>query len=427
MNNVVRVYGTNDMPKLLIEHFLEYISLLPLEINNGNRINSFKEIINFYIIANEEDKQIKPSSIGNYANIVVKNETTKDIIENSKSFVYDGSNNKELLDFIIDKILEIGILPENTLLNIEKGPSDFLHEVADAYIRNDVFQMYLYGAKLYENEEVLQMAFKNYKNFINEIENLEECDLKEYILSRAKYEIDVICKNNNYELLYPEEFFDKFKNKIISKHESHEMSCLLQAMILSDISSFYAKAANEFANRVIASVPYALYKRGLILFKEDERTYGDVAENYFKWAIYYKKDYYEAYYALLYKYYVSLSKDGYGKKKMSTEIFDNFFKFSNKIQQLLYNKWNSHSLSYKELEIIYQSAYLTTDRKTKNESNYSASAYAQDFKELYKELDSELYLYSTWPDVDKHDGIKKSIKDSAKKQLTPYINYFEQF
>lgn len=427
MNHVVRIYGTNDMPKLLIEHFLEYISLLPLEINNGNRINSFKEIINFYIIANEEDKKIEPSSMGNYANIVVKNETTKDIIENSKSFVYDGSNNKELLDFIIDKILEMRILPENTLLNIEKGPSDFLHEVADAYIRNDVFQMYLYGAKLYENEEVLQMAFKNYKNFINEIENLEECDLKEYILSRAKYEIDVICKNNNYELLYPEEFFDKFKNKIISKHESHEMSCLLQAMILSDISSFYDKAANEFANRVIASVPYALYKRGLILFKEDERTYGDVAENYFKWAIYYKKDYYEAYYALLYKYYVSLSKDGYGKKKMSTEIFDNFFKFSNKIQQLLYNKWNSHSLSYKELEIIYQSAYLTTDRKTKDESNYSASAYAQDFKELYKELDSELYLYSTWPDVDKHDGIKKSIKDSAKKQLTPYINYFEQF
>ena len=406
MNHVVRIYGTNDMPKLLIEHFLEYISLLPLEINNGNRINSFKEIINFYIIANEEDKKIEPSSMGNYANIVVKNETTKDIIENSKSFVYDGSNNKELLDFIIDKILEMRILPENTLLNIEKGPSDFLHEVADAYIRNDVFQMYLYGAKLYENEEVLQMAFKNYKNFINEIENLEECDLKEYILSRAKYEIDVICKNNNYELLYPEEFFDKFKNKIISKHESHEMSCLLQAMILSDISSFYDKAANEFANRVIASVPYALYKRGLILFKEDERTYGDVAENYFKWAIYYKKDYYEAYYALLYKYYVSLSKDGYGKKKMSTEIFDNFFKFSNKIQQLLYNKWNSHSLSYKELEIIYQSAYLTTDRKTKDESNYSASAYAQDFKELYKELDSELYLYSTWPDVDKHDGIK---------------------
>ena len=427
MNNVVRIYGTNDMPKLLIEHFLEYISLLPLEINNGNRINSFKEIINFYIIAYEEDKKIEPSSMGNYANIVVKNETTKDIIENSKSFVYDGSNNKELLDFIIDKILEMRILPENTLLNIEKGPSDFLHEVADAYIRNDVFQMYLYGAKFYENEELLQMSFKNYKNFINEIENLEQCDLKDYILFKAKYEIDVICKNNNYELLYPEEFFDKFKNKIISKHESHEMSCLLQAMILSDISSFYDKAANEFANRVIASVPYALYKRGLILFKEDERTYGDVAENYFKWAIYYKKDYYEAYYALLYKYYVSLSKDGYGKKKMSTEIFDNFFKFSNKIQQLLYNKWNSHSLSYKELEIIYQSAYLTTDRKTKDESNYSASAYAQDFKELYKELDSELYLYSTWPDVDKHDGIKKSIKDSAKKQLTPYINYFEQF
>ena len=56
MNNVVRIYGTNDMPKLLIEHFLEYISFLPLEINNGTRINSFKEIINFYIIANEEDK-----------------------------------------------------------------------------------------------------------------------------------------------------------------------------------------------------------------------------------------------------------------------------------------------------------------------------------------------------------------------------------
>lgn len=427
MNNVVRIYGTNDMPKLLIEHFLEYISLLPLEINNGNRINSFKEIINFYIIANEEDKKIESPNIDSYANIIVKNETTKDIVENSKSFVYDGSNNKELLDFIIDKILEMRILPENTLLNIEKGLGDFLHEVANAYIRNDVFQMYLYGAKLYENEEVLQMAFKNYKNFINEIENLEQSDLKNYILFRAKYEIDVICKNNNYELLYPEEFFDKFKDKIISKHESHEMSCLLQAMIFSDISSFYAKAANEFANRVIASVPYALYKRGLILFKEDERMYGDVAENYFKWAIYYKKDYYEAYYALLYRYYFFLSKYEHGNKKKSTEILDNFFKLSNKIQQLLFNKWNSHSLSYKELEIIYQSAYLTTDRKTKDESNYSASAYAQDFKELYKELDSELYLYSTWPDVDKHDGIKKSIKDSAKKQLTPYINYFEQF
>ena len=427
MNNVVRIYGTNDMPKLLIEHFLEYISLLPLEINNGNRINSFKEIINFYIIAYEEDKQIESPNIDSYANIIVKNETTKDIVENSKSFVYDGSNNKELLDFIIDKILEIGILPENTVLFIEKDLGDFLHKVADAYIRNDIFQMYLYGAKFYENEELLQMSFKNYKNFINEIENLEQCDLKDYILFKAKYEIDVIYKNNNHNLLYSKESFDKFKDKIFSKYKSHEMIYLLQAMITSDIYSFYIKAANEFQNGNLISVPYALYRRGLILSKENNKIYGEETEKHFKWAIYYKKDYYEAYYTLLYMYYIVLKDTSTRGAKIPDSMIDNFFGLANKIQQLLYSKWNCHSLSYKELEIIYQSAYLTTDRIEHIRSCNDASVYAQCFKELYKELDSELYLYSTWPDVDKHDGIKESIKDSAKKQLTPYIDYFKQF
>ena len=427
MNNVVRIYGTNDMPKLLIEHFLEYISLLPLEINNGNRINSFKEIINFYIIANEEDKQIEPSSIDNYANIVVKNETTKDIMENSKSFVYDGSNNKELLDFIIDKILEMRVLPITTLLNAGANSCDFLHEVAEAYIKNDIFQMYLYGAKLYENEEVLQMAFKNYEKFINEIEKLEQCDLKDYILFKAKYEIDVIYKNNNYELLYPKESFDKFKDKIFSKYISHELICLLQAMITSDIYSFYIKAANEFQNGNLISVPYALYRRGLILSKENNKIYGEETENHFKWAIYYKKDYYEAYYMLLYRYYAALKDASIRGAKITNSMIDNFLGLANKIQQLLRSKWNSHSLSYKELEIIYQSACLTIDRIEHIRSCNEALAYAQYFKELYKELDSELYLYSTWPDIDKHDGVKQSIKDTAKKQLTPYIDYFKQF
>ena len=302
-----------------------------------------------------------------------------------------------------------------------------LHEVADAYIRNDIFQMYLYGAKFYENEELAQLAFKNYKTFINEIEKLEQCDLKDYILFKAKYEIDVICKNNGYELFYLEESFNEFNDKILLKHQLHEMSLLLRAMITSDIQSFSAKAADQFADSIIVSVPYALYKRCLIFLKEDDRLYGDQAINGFKWAIYYKKDYYEAYYMLLYRYYIALKDASIRGAKITNSMIDNFLGLANKIQQLLRSKWNSHSLSYKELEIIYQSACLTTDRIEHIRSCNEALAYAQYFKELYKELDSELYLYSTWPDIDKHDGVKQSIKDTAKKQLTPYIDYFKQF
>ena len=131
---------------------------------------------------------------------------------------------------------------------------------------------------------------------------------------------------------------------------------------------------------------------------------------------------------LLYRYYVALNMKRHdGKNRINDKTYDNFSKFANKILPLLYIKLNNHSLSYKELEILYQTAYFTTDTKAKEDSRSNVLAYAQYFKELYKELDSELYLYSTWPDVDEHDGIKESIKDSAKKQLTPYIDYFKQF
>ena len=83
---------------------------------------------------------------------------------------------------------------------------------------------------------------------------------------------------------------------------------------------------------------------------------------------------------------------------------------------------------------IFKAAVNAAERRRLSVSVFSHPSLTEDEsemyerdKELYKELDSELYLYSTWPDVDKHDGIKESIKDSAKKQLTPYIDYFKQF
>lgn len=195
--------------------------------------------------------------------------------------------------------------------------------------------------------------------------------------------------------------------KLVEKYRENEQILILQADIDLELDDFWSEAGNEFADAYLVECAYAHYKRGRIIRKYTNRY--DLAINYEKWAIRYKKNYFSAWYQ------IAVCYESQGNYEEAVKAFE-------QICLILDKKFKDHLLSPIEIEYLYKAVVGVARIEQDGLGNiYRAEAYRNLAKEVIKEVKNTNYLKQVWPDADriKIDGkdIAAIIEDTMRRNL----------
>ena len=415
----VRMYynSIEVMPKILISHFLRYMGFYIEEITDGTEPSSKESSLDVYIVSEEDVKQnqggIRINDIEKSIIIWIKDDPAK--IENNDQFViYRPRQNieRQFLNDFLDKYIEIFQKQKSEkprLLGSVHDMQGTLKTIMKLYLSCEILQCSIYTRCFYEQDGLYWRAFDNYTSFIDEVQKRtgEDCksDLVKYVKTYAEYELDIICKKNFRKLQYPVKELVHQSYKLVEKYRENEQILILKADIDLELDDFWSGAANEFADTYL--VEYAHYKRGRIIRKYTNMY--DLAINYEKWAIRYKKDYFSAWYQ------IAVCYESQGNYEEAVKAFE-------QICLILDKKFKKHLLSPIEIEYLYKAvvgiARIENDRLG---NIYRAESYRNLAKEVIKEVQNTNYLNEVWSNAAQIKIGRKSIaaviEDTMRKNL----------
>lgn len=417
----VRMYynSVEVMPKILISHFLRYMGFYIEEITDGTEPSSKESSLDVYIVSEEDVKQnqggIRINDIEKSIIIWIKDDPAK--IENNDQFViYQPRQNMErqFLNDFLDKYIEIFQKQKSEkprLLGSVHDMQGTLKTIMKLYLSCEILQCSIYTRCFYEQDGLYWRAFDNYTSFIDEVQKWtgEDCksDLVKYVTAYAEYELDIICKKNFRKLYYPVKELVHQSYKLVEKYRENEQILILKADIDLELDDFWSGAANEFADAYLVECAYAHYKRGRIIRKYTNMY--DLAINYEKWAIRYKKDYFSAWYQ------IAVCYESQGNYEEAVKAFE-------QICLILDKKFNKHLLSPIEIEYLYKAvvgiARIENDRLG---NIYRAELYRNLAKEVIKEVQNTNYLNEVWSNAAQikigRKNIATVIEDTMRRNL----------
>lgn len=417
----VRMYynSIEVMPKILISHFLRYMGFYIEEITDGTEPSSKESSLDVYIVSEEDVKQnqggIRINDIEKSIIIWIKDDPAK-IGNNDQFVIYRPRQNMErqFLNDFLDKYIEIFQKQKSEkprLLGSVHDMQGTLKTIMKLYLSCEILQCSIYTRCFYEQDGLYWRAFDNYTSFIDEVQKRtgEDCksDLVKYVKTYAEYELDIICKKNFRKLQYPVKELVHQSYKLVEKYRENEQILILKADIDLELDDFWSGAANEFADAYLVECAYAHYKRGRIIRKYTNMY--DLAINYEKWAIRYKKDYFSAWYQ------IAVCYESQGNYEEAVKAFE-------QICLILDKKFKKHLLSPIEIEYLYKAvvgiARIENDRLG---NIYRAESYRNLAKEVIKEVQNTNYLNEVWSNAAQIKIGRKSIaaviEDTMRKNL----------
>ena len=417
----VRMYynSIEVMPKILISHFLRYMGFYIEEITDGTEPSSKESSLDVYIVSEEDVKQnqggIRINDIEKSIIIWIKDDPAK--IENNDQFViYRPRQNMErqFLNDFLDKYIEIFQKQKSEkprLLGSVHDMQGTLKTIMKLYLSCEILQCSIYTRCFYEQDGLYWRAFDNYTSFIDEVQKRtgEDCksDLVKYVKTYAEYELDIICKKNFRKLQYPVKELVHQSYKLVEKYRENEQILILKADIDLELDDFWSGAANEFADAYLVECAYAHYKRGRIIRKYTNMY--DLAINYEKWAIRYKKDYFSAWYQ------IAVCYESQGNYEEAVKAFE-------QICLILDKKFKKHLLSPIEIEYLYKAVVGIVRIENDRLGNiYRAESYRNLAKEVIKEVQNTNYLNEVWSNTGEiqigEKNIAAVIEDTMRRNL----------
>ena len=415
--DLINIYhGTNNIkPKVLLQHFLRTIGFYVEHIMGEFHARKSEAVAEVYIIDNnyvdeygtqinyEDDKSI----------LIFSDEwSLKDLLLRAKAVSYDEMNEKKfLVDFIdaLDEIME-GKISCERLIHSDLQWKETVTSVADAYIKHDIMPVTQYTRCFHAQDNLYHMALRNYVQFINELRDLSQdndSSLLKYILLYAQFELNRICKQNNYEYYVSNSKLLLFCEQLISKFNTNEELCLLRADILFELQDDWLEAWKYYQVKPVRHCSYVYYKCGRIarLYLSDY----DNAIPLLKRAIEMKPDYYQAIYQLASCYEMT------GEYEASIECFL-------QISEVCKKKYRYHLLAPIELEYLYKS-YIKVALINQNRlgNNLAAYEYSEMAERIKKEAEDTTFLGQVWPAMLKKDALLKEIKEEMCKHMNAQI------
>ncbi len=279
--DLIRIFcDINDIKfKNLLNHFLRYMAVYIEEIYSWGEERKNESLVDIFIISKYYTEVSVDIEIEKKAILILTDGYDVDERYGVHKIVYENySQEEDFLSELLDQINDILVVRkkfENRL--IFQSAVVGKDGITKVYAGNHIFESSILARHFFENRERLEWILVNYKNYINDLNNLFEknkSDLIKYAISYAMYEADVACKKHSYELLYSPECIVANCLELMKRYEDNTEICLLIADVHFELMDSWAKAANEYGNAHLMYCAYAHYKRGRIL-----RKYADDIDN----------------------------------------------------------------------------------------------------------------------------------------------------
>lgn len=413
----IRMYYSNMdvMPKVLLNQLFRYMGFYVEEIVGNTKPSDKQSSFDIYVVGDEYWKEKGGSFvIDNIEKAIFIFAQTKHEMQDVEGvhIVRYSEGLYTFLKTLIVKMCDIydsQISLERRLWDNVKSLRETLSYMAEKYLDNGILHATIYARCFYEQERLREMAFNSYRRFIQAMEQYSgdtENDYVKYVVNYAKFEFDLICQKNSYELYYPVELIKNECMKLVEKYEENEQLRIFQADVDWELDDFWSKAANEFGDVRISECAYALYKRGKII-KNYTKDY-EIAINFQKWAIRYKEDYYCAWYQIAACY------EEMGNYRNAVEALE-------RVCAILKGKLQEHLLAPTDLDYLYKAITgIARLYEEKEQDIYMANEYCKLAKILEKEVENTKFLYLIWPEISNDLELQKIIIETSKLKVGNY-------
>ncbi|MBD9085207.1 hypothetical protein EGP64_00895 [bacterium] len=418
---------TNVMPKTLLVHFLSYMGFY-VQVEDASSYKVYKDRISsfdIYLIDEEYSKMYQ-------GNLIIRN-IEKSIlvyIPSNDNFdksiegyiVYQKDNQKFMYEFMkkFIEIYQMQVSPGKRLLDSSNSLSQDLSTLIEYYFSFNLLFHRIYG-KFDEGEELGKSARKAYHCFIEKYNSLIDFEPNNYLLksirTHAKFDLSMIEIFGSFRRSYPAKEIVDESEELYFNYRKNEELCYLNAMIFGNINGDWAAQANLCADETLVRNPDALYQRGLVIegyLKDYTLTILELASNYERWAIHYKKDFYQAWYEL------GICQE------LSYQHEDAYHAYE-KVLLILNDKLQRHLLSPIEQDYLYCSIENIIRLSYSININGDIFGYQNLLFQVIESEQNNKYLETVFPNIEKEmiDSIKKLNEDKgqkAKRKVNKIIN-----
>lgn len=406
-------YNSMDVkPKVLIRHFLRYLGLYVEEVTDDSKQSAVSSVADIYYICSAGEYESYAADCWDFSKAVfIFRDGALPVQESEISIVY--KENEKDVDFLKEFLMKLSVVfrQQNTetgrLVRYTAKLEEILKSIAVLYVNNNIMQSVLYTKCFYKQEELYRRALKHYTAFLGQLNQLQveddNEDMMKYIISYSKFEVNLICKNNSYEFLYPVEDLLEVCQELAKKYSSNEQIHILTADIKLELEERWLEASDEYASAQLAHCAYAYYKWGRIVRKylKDYES----ALPILKKAVEIKPDYFAAWYQI----------------GMCLEKKSDYFgalKAFQKIGGILERKYKNHLLAPVELEYLFKSLMkMAQIYKTELDNYVTAYAYSDLAESVKVEAGNTTYLSHVWGEALKDPDILKIIQDKIEQKL----------
>lgn len=334
--------------------------------------------------------------------------------------VYQKDNQKFMYEFIkkFIEIYQMQVSPGKRLLDSSNLLSQDLSTLIEYYFSFNLLFHRIYG-KFDEGEELGTSARKAYHCFIEKYNSLIDFEPNNYLLksirTHAKFDLSMIEIFGSFCYSYPVKEIVDESEELYFNYRKNEELCYLNAMIFGNIKGNWTSQANICADETLVRNPDALYQRGLVIegyLKDYTLTILELASNYMRWAIHYKKDFYQAWYEL-------------GICQELSYQHDDAYHTYEKVLLILNDKLQRHLLSPIEQDYLYRT--IENIIRLSYSINGDIFGYQNLLFQVIESEQNNKYLGTEFPNIEKEmkDSIKKLNEDKgqkAKRKVNKIIN-----
>ena len=412
---LIRLYynSIDVMPSVLIRHFARYIGLY-VEENPDQKSIDNHSLADIYIISDEYVKEQNTFLDVPYEDrtILVMKDGYRTDDTRVKAVYYDDEPIDKFLRKLFHVICDLIEAHGTESVMMMQRNTDYrtiIDHVIDAYVSNDIMQASLFNRCFYKENSLYEMAIKRYKQFISDIDRgfseFEHSDLLKYVMTYAKYEINLVCRKNIKKYEYDTKEMMDLCEYLRRKHPGNEELYLLKADIQLELLDRWLWACDDFADAHIAHCAYAYYKRWNI-YNYYLKEY-DNAKYLLKHAVKKKEDYVYAWYQL------GVCYDAQAKYNKAIKAFK-------KILNILKSKYIQNVLAPMEMEYMYKAAMrIAVVYKTRLGDYVSAYAYNDFAESIRKRNATKGYVEQIWtgPNKIEIDKAFQIIDDTLKNKF----------
>ena len=387
----------NIKPKKLLENYLIYLGFYVEEIVYGTRESDVESFADIWLIDDDYmsdqefsfDPEKDEKAIIIFMGIWKMYNSRLPYVLNYDSDVSDEKFLKQITKMLLsireNRYLDI----DNLWFDADINKKDIL-SFCKLYCKYQIGPASLCAKNLYSGENIFRMASNRYIRFINQLENVTDLNkdfaVIKYSLLYAKYEYDLICKNNSYYLMYPVEELLKEADDLRMFYEDTEQIHILCAEILFHLKNDWTSAANIMLDGCLEECAYSHYRRGMVYYQYTKEYVK--AKDELLLAVRYKKDYVKARYLLgvIYAYQGRYIKAVRELEKIIDILEPKFYR-------KIYNPGERKIMqtSLKILHLLYED-YLKNQDSTKRISRLE--------QRIQEQGSSNKFLELIWPEQD---------------------------